>query len=48
MRESLIPLNDYSVFVRYPSLQNPTDKDKANALETATRIVEKVSKAVGS
>jgi len=44
MREMTIPLNDYSVMIRYPSHEEVNEDDKNQAIEIAKNIVSVIEK----
>ena len=47
LREITIPLNDYSVIVRYPSVQSITNEDREQAINAATKVLTTVIKELG-
>jgi HEPN domain-containing protein len=47
LRESLIPLNDYSVMVRYPSIESVEDRDADEAIKIAEEAFTIISKITG-
>lgn len=46
MREMTIPLNDYSVMIRYPSHEEVNVDDKNQAIEIAKNIVSLIEKII--
>ncbi|MBN2657560.1 MAG: HEPN domain-containing protein [Spirochaetales bacterium] len=46
IREMTIPLNDYSVMIRYPSHEEVNDQDKIQALEIAKSTVSLIENII--
>lgn len=46
LRELTIPLNDYSVMVRYPAVQSTTIEDKEQALNAASGVLKTVKEEI--
>jgi len=46
LRELTIPLNDYSVMVRYPAVHSTTIEDKEQALNAASEVLDTVKKEI--
>lgn len=44
LRDSTIPLNDYSVIIRYPSVHSTNEEDKIQALNAAAEIIDTVKR----
>ena len=44
LRDTTIPLNDYSVMARYPSLELTNAQDKKQAINAALKVIDTVKK----